>query len=108
VKLLPRSVGKTKAIVIAKGANLVLPTPSSGTAFFYLAPNLQVQLFNSEGECWSSEFVVAKKNPGKPRVLATHRRFEILVTRFDEHPLAENFTWSLCECPGPPTLCADC
>lgn len=62
IKLSAGVSGKSKVKLKAKGENLSLPTPSSPTTAFDLEPNLQVQLFNSDGECWSSEFVAAKKN----------------------------------------------
>ncbi|MFT4572444.1 MAG: hypothetical protein ACI8TX_003349 [Hyphomicrobiaceae bacterium] len=62
MKVLAGSLGKSKVKLIAKGANLVLPPPSSGTAFFNVGPNVQVQLFNSEGECWATEYTASKKN----------------------------------------------
>jgi hypothetical protein len=61
IKLSAGAQGKSKAKVIAKGANLVLPAPA-GSTFFNLGPNVQVQLFNDAGECWTSEFVAAKTN----------------------------------------------
>lgn len=62
MKISAGSVGKSKVKLIAKGANLTIPAPSSGAAFFDLGPNVQVQLFNSEGECWATEYTAAKKN----------------------------------------------
>lgn len=47
--------GKTKVKFSAAGANLVLPGPA-GTTYFDQEPNLIVQLVNSVGTCWTSEF----------------------------------------------------
>jgi hypothetical protein len=55
--------GKSKAQVKAKGLNLTLPAPVSGTEFFDQDPRVTVQLVNDETPtCWTSEFTTAKKN----------------------------------------------
>ena len=46
---------KTKVKLSAKGANLLLPVAATGSTFFN-ASNVVVQLVNSDGECWTSEF----------------------------------------------------
>jgi hypothetical protein len=42
-----------------------MPAPASSTAFFDQSPGVLVQLVNSAGACWTSEFTApAKKNEG--------------------------------------------
>lgn len=57
--------GKAKVLVIAKGANLTLPTAADEDLRFEVGPSVFAQFYNSEGECWSAEFVDFKKNSPK-------------------------------------------
>ena len=63
VQLKTGDATKTKVEVSAQGTNLVLPVAATGSTFFN-ASNVVVQLVNSDGECWTSEFTPAdtKKN----------------------------------------------
>ncbi len=54
--------GKSKATLKAKGVNLPTPVPVGGGKFFNADPSVTVQLHNSSGTCWTSEFPLAKKN----------------------------------------------
>src|SRR6185369_10597624 len=54
--------GKSGFVVKATGASLTLPTPFSATEFFDIDTALTVQMVNSVGACWSTEFTAAKKN----------------------------------------------
>lgn len=56
------SDGKTKAQVKAKGDNLPMPLPYSAEQFFANDPSVTVQLINSSGSCWTSDFTSVKKN----------------------------------------------
>lgn len=58
--------GRTKVKVVASGTGLVLPGPV-GAAYFNQDPDVFVQFVNSQGTCWTSEFVDAdtKKNTDK-------------------------------------------
>jgi hypothetical protein len=56
------SDGKTKAQVMAKGANLPMSLPFTAEQFFASDPGVTVQLINSNGTCWASEFTKASKN----------------------------------------------
>jgi len=49
-------LGKAKVIVKAKGLNLPTPIPVGPSAFFEQNPNVIVQLVNSAGLCWTTEF----------------------------------------------------
>ena len=62
VSLKPGANGKSKVQFGAKGANIPMPTPVGGGKFFDKEPNVIVQLHNSEGVCWSSEFKTATTN----------------------------------------------
>jgi hypothetical protein len=55
--------GKSSAQVKSKGANLTAPTPV-GATFFHADPGVTVQLHNSEGVCWTSEFNANTLNSG--------------------------------------------
>jgi hypothetical protein len=48
--------GKAKVIVKAKGLNLPMPIAEGPSAFFQQNPNVIVQLINSNGMCWTTEF----------------------------------------------------
>lgn len=50
--------GKSKAELKAKGVNLPLPTSATAFQFFNADERVTVQLVNSDGKCWSSEFGV--------------------------------------------------
>jgi hypothetical protein len=57
--------GKTSASVAAKGVNIPMPTPISGSAFFDQDTKVTVQLVNNESPlCWSTAFSAALKNDG--------------------------------------------
>ena len=58
--------GKTSASLQAKGVNLTLPTPISGTEYFDQDTDVTVQLRSEAGICWSASFAVAgtTKNDG--------------------------------------------
>ena len=48
--------GKAKVQVKAKGLNLPMPIPEGPSAFFQQNPSVIVQLINSNGLCWTTEF----------------------------------------------------
>ncbi len=60
--LKPGSAGKASIKIGGKGTNLPMPTQVGGGKFFDSAPNVIVQLVNTEGRCWSSEFTTPTKN----------------------------------------------
>jgi cysteine-rich repeat protein len=63
IKLKPSGTVRSKVELKAKGVNLPMPVPFSGTEFFDLDTDVTVQLFNSDTlACWSSTFTSAKKN----------------------------------------------
>jgi len=64
IKLSPGEAGRSKAQLKARGINLPMPSPFDPAAFFDQAPRVVVQLFNSEGMCWASEFTTSRKNTG--------------------------------------------
>jgi len=47
---------KAKVTFSAKGANIPMPVPFNEFLYFVEDPAVTVQLVNSEGECWTSEF----------------------------------------------------
>jgi len=54
---------KTKVQVKAKGDNLSLPAPASGSQYFNQDTTVTIQLVQSDGPtCWSTDFSTAKKN----------------------------------------------
>ena len=58
-----KDVNKAKALLKAKGVNVPMPAPFSGTEFFDQDTTVTAQLFNSDtGTCWTTEFTAAKKN----------------------------------------------
>ena len=62
IQLKPGSAGKAKIKFQAQGLNLPMPLPA-GLTFFEQDPSVTVQLLNSLGLCWTSEFLPpAKKN----------------------------------------------
>jgi|GEM_PF-2031360 len=62
-RLKPGVQGKSWAGVSAKGANIPMPTPLSGTEMFDLDGRVTVQLFNdATSTCWNSQFTTARKN----------------------------------------------
>ena len=61
IKLKSGAAGKTTAQVKGKGS--MLPTPSTGDGrIFAQEPSVTVQLVNSDGQCWTSDFQFAKRN----------------------------------------------
>jgi len=54
--------GKTKAQIKAKGASIPMPLVFSADQFFAKDPTVTVQLINSNGICWTSDFTDTKKN----------------------------------------------
>jgi len=62
IMLRPGKAGKAKAELKAGGVNFTPPLRFSTNEYFSMNPNLTVQLVNSEGMCWTSEFGSAKKN----------------------------------------------
>ena len=62
VSLKVKDAGKNQAMVAAKGVNIPMPMPVGGGRYFEQAPNVIVQLINSKGVCWNSEFTTFKKN----------------------------------------------
>lgn len=62
--LRPGDAGKSKISVLAKGVGTPLPFAVDTTRYFELLPALQVQLINSDGECWEAAYTIAdaKKN----------------------------------------------
>ncbi len=72
--------GSTKITLKAGGVNLPTPTPvdpSFPGSFFNQDPTVTVQLHNSEGVCWTSEFDTAVKNTS--RTFKTKRRIRVVV-----------------------------
>lgn len=57
IQIKPGADTKTKVKLKAKGANLVLPGPV-GDTYFAQDPNVVAQLVNSEGQCWTTAFVI--------------------------------------------------
>jgi len=57
---------KSKITFKAQGANIPMPTPFDEFLYFRQDPDVTVQLVNSEGNCWTSEFTAANtsKNDG--------------------------------------------
>jgi hypothetical protein len=53
------AIAKTKVSLNAGGAALPLPGPFSASAYFDQDPKVLVQLINSAGACWESEFTAA-------------------------------------------------
>jgi hypothetical protein len=49
--------GKTKIVLAAGGADLLLPGSVGGDEYFHQDGSVLVQLLSDPGECWSSEFV---------------------------------------------------
>ena len=62
VSLKVKDAGKNQAMLAAKGVNIPMPMPVGGGRYFEQAPNVIVQLINSKGVCWNSEFTTFKKN----------------------------------------------
>lgn len=60
------SDGKSKALLGAGGLNLPTPPPLDGTKFMDQDPSVVVQFLNSEGTCWSSEFLAASSRSNEP------------------------------------------
>jgi len=58
--------GKTKAQMKGSGASLPLPAPSGAASYFEQNPSVVVQLQNSVGTCWSSEFPAAGTSSNTP------------------------------------------
>jgi hypothetical protein len=57
MKLRPgAAAGKSSASLKARGLNLPTPTPAGHAIFFDQDPDVTVQLYNSEGKCWTSAF----------------------------------------------------
>ena len=54
--------GRPQMKLKAQGVNLPVPTPFSSNRFFQQDPSVLVQLVNSEGQCWGTEFTTARKN----------------------------------------------
>ena len=64
-KLKTGDAGKTSASIGAKGLNIPMPAPHSGTEFFDQDTTVTVQLVNNQtATCWTSSFTTAKKNDG--------------------------------------------
>jgi hypothetical protein len=66
VQLKTGDAGKPSVSLQAKGANLTLPTPISGTEYFSQDTDVTVQLVSEAGICWSANFAVTgtTKNDG--------------------------------------------
>jgi hypothetical protein len=56
LQLKPGVEDKSKAQLSAKGASAPLPAPVGGGNYFEQDPRVTVQLVNSDGTCWTSEF----------------------------------------------------
>jgi len=54
--------GKSSMAVRVAGANLVMPPTFNSVEFFDQDPSVTVQLVNSSGGCWTSDFTAAKLN----------------------------------------------
>jgi polyhydroxybutyrate depolymerase len=62
VQLKSGGAGKAKVSMKAGGTALRAPTPRNESKMFTLDGATTVQLLASNGECWTSDFTVAKKN----------------------------------------------
>ena len=62
LKLSTGAAGKSKAQLKARGLNVPTPVPVDTTKLFDQDPCVTVQLFNSEGLCWTSEFSASQRN----------------------------------------------
>ena len=63
-------VGESSASVKGGGTSLTLPVPAGSNFVFYAEPSVIVQLRNSDGACWTSEFLhdeLHKNGGGKVR-----------------------------------------
>lgn len=62
IKLRPGAVaGQSSAFLIARGVDVPMPVPV-GSQLFAQDPHLTVQLRNSEGACWTSQFSTNRRN----------------------------------------------
>jgi len=57
-----KSGGKPAVGLKAKGQNLPTPAPFSADEFFALDPILTAQIASSDGRCWVTDFLEAKRN----------------------------------------------
>ncbi len=67
VRVRPGAAGKSRAqVLLAKSTSLLLPGPSSAQQYFEQDSRVIVQLVNSAGSCWTSEYEAAdtRKNNG--------------------------------------------
>jgi cysteine-rich repeat protein len=65
IKLKPTDEPDKSAIGLsARGLLVPIPAPVAADRFMSMDPNVTVQLLNSLGECWESDFIEAKKNTG--------------------------------------------
>jgi len=64
IDIRPGDATKAKVQLKAKGGNVPAPAPFSPTELFDEDPSVTVQLVNSDGTCWTTEFDAAdtKKN----------------------------------------------
>jgi hypothetical protein len=62
IKLSPGDAGRSKVQWKASGTLLPMPAAVGTAEFFDQAPFVVVQLLNSEGMCWGSEFASYRKN----------------------------------------------
>ncbi len=67
IKLKPGAAGRSKAQLRSKGVGTPTPLPVAVDRLFSLDPSVTVQLINSDGVCWTSEFSAAdvRKNSEK-------------------------------------------
>jgi hypothetical protein len=56
------TAGKSKAQVSARGTGIPMASPASPEQYFAVDPSVTVQLINTEGACWTSDFTTASKN----------------------------------------------
>lgn len=57
-----RSRGSLALGLLFAAGGAALRTPTSAASLLAIDGNVTVQLLSSEGECWASDFTVAKKN----------------------------------------------
>ncbi|MFN2427665.1 MAG: hypothetical protein ABR587_14590, partial [Candidatus Binatia bacterium] len=65
LRLTPREEGRAQIQFGANGDDAPVPVPVSASRFMSMDPNVTVQLHNSLGLCWESEFNEARKNSGE-------------------------------------------
>lgn len=64
-RLTPGETGRTAVRFGARGPVAPIPTPIATDRFMSMDPTTTVQLSNSHGGCWESQFTLARKNTGE-------------------------------------------